>query len=68
MRVTVGEIQACPTCGHFACVCAILAAHKKGCAYRLSATCSTPIECEHGYDVCPKCDVCTCESTGGQEP
>lgn len=21
------------------------------------------IECEHGYDVCPKCDPCTCDTT-----
>ena len=24
--------------------------------YERSATCSTPVECEHGYDVCPICD------------
>ncbi len=62
MNVTVGKITACSICGHFACVCKILADHKEGCPYRRSATCSVPIECDHGYDVCPECDPCTCEA------
>lgn len=35
-------------------------AHIKGCALRTAMTCAVGIECEHGYDVCPKCDKCTC--------
>lgn len=50
----------CTKCGHLACVCAIQAAHDKGCKFRFSATCAVPVECEHGYDVCPICDPCTC--------
>jgi hypothetical protein len=23
--------------------------------------CPVGIECQHGYDVCPTCDPCTCE-------
>lgn len=51
----------CVKCGHLACVCAILATHGKGCDYRRAATCAVPIECEHGFDVCPTCDPCTCK-------
>ena len=32
------------------------------CKFRFSSLCAVPIECEHGYDVCPKCDPCTCAS------
>ena len=54
--------HSCKTCGHIVCVCDIKAKHKEGCNYRLSATCAVPIECEeHGRDVCPICDKCTCE-------
>lgn len=34
--------------------------HAVHCRFRLATTCTTPIECEHGYDVCPQCDPCTC--------
>lgn len=34
--------------------------HKRSCRYRLAATCAGPVECEHGYEVCPKCDPCEC--------
>lgn len=40
----------------FICVCH----HDKGCQFRVSITCAVPIECEHGYDVCPQCDACNC--------
>lgn len=52
----------CAECGHIACVCRIKASHDDGCKFRLSATCAIPIECEHGYDVCPTCDPCTCSA------
>jgi hypothetical protein len=32
----------------------------ESCPTRLAEACSVPIECEHGYDVCPVCDACTC--------
>lgn len=47
-------------CGHISCVCAILRGHVDGCKFRLAATCAIPIECDHGHDVCPECDPCTC--------
>lgn len=60
----------CTTCGHLACVCPTKAAHVEGCPYRRAVTCSVPIECEHGYDVCPECDQCTCgvEPVGAAAP
>ena len=54
------ELVGCAVCGHLACVCATKAAHADGCAYRRAVTCPAAIECEHGYDVCPTCDPCTC--------
>jgi hypothetical protein len=35
--------------------------HKTSCRFRRAETCALPVECEHGYDVCPKCDPCTCQ-------
>jgi len=35
--------------------------HKRSCKFRAALVSSAAIECEHGYDVCPKCDPCTCE-------
>jgi len=35
--------------------------HDENCRLRRAATGSIGIECEHGYDVCPICDPCTCE-------
>ena len=55
-----GPIVACLKCQHFACVCEILVTHKPDCKFLKAATCSIAIECEHGYDVCPECDPCTC--------
>lgn len=51
----------CPTCGHLACVCATRTGHRPGCAFRAAVTSSVGIECEHGRDVCPICDPCTCD-------
>lgn len=34
--------------------------HDKSCRFAISTRCTTPVECEHGYDVCPTCDPCTC--------
>lgn len=53
---------ACGVCGHYACVCTIRARHKPDCKFLKAAAGSVPIECEHGHDVCAKCDPCTCGS------
>jgi hypothetical protein len=39
-------------------------AHAEGCPQWRAMVCSVPIECEHGHDVCPKCDPCTCKPKG----
>jgi hypothetical protein len=51
----------CKTCGRLSCVCATVAMHAEDCPHRRATTCSTAIECDHGYDACPICDPCTCE-------
>ena len=51
---------ACRNCQHFACICRVLASHAAWCRYRTAMTCAVGIECEHGRDVCPACDPCTC--------
>ncbi len=48
-------------CGHIACVCNIEQNHAVECKFRIAATGSVAIECDHGYDVCPICDPCTCD-------
>lgn len=55
-----GPITACSKCGHFACVCEAIAAHKPDCKFLRAVAGAVPIECEHGFDVCPRCDPCTC--------
>lgn len=57
--------MACATCGHLACVCEIKRLHAEDCPFRISATCPVGVECEHGYDVCPECDSCTCGAGDG---
>lgn len=63
MSVVIG----CPECGHLMVeggdceTCRIRVAHPNPkCRFRVSATCPVPVECDHGYDVCPECDPCTC--------
>ena len=34
--------------------------HDRTCLYARAVRCRVAIECEHGYDVCPTCDPCTC--------
>lgn len=34
--------------------------HARYCDLRVSAECAMPVACEHGRDVCPICDKCTC--------
>jgi len=58
--LAAGRIEGC-TCGMLSCICALVLAHPdESCKFRKSVTCAVGIECEHGFDVCPKCDPCTC--------
>jgi hypothetical protein len=50
----------CRRCTRIACVCAVLAAHEEQCALRRATTGAVAIACDHGRDVCPLCDPCTC--------
>jgi hypothetical protein len=60
------EVGFCVKCGFVAdnrtpCeVCKAKKNHTEECRYRISLECKVAIECKHGYDVCPKCDPCTC--------
>ena len=57
----VSEIVACHTCQRFSCICVARSRHAADCRFLISASCPVGIECdEHGRDVCPKCDACTC--------
>lgn len=58
----MNEIIGCEKCGHLACVCRVQRDHVPDCKYRLAVCCAVGIECEHGYDVCPTCDPCTCKT------
>ena len=57
--MAIGRDENC-TCGHIQCVCHIERGHKEDCPFRIATCCAIPIECDHGYDVCPQCDPCTC--------
>ncbi len=66
--------QTCPSCGllvdgyrredgtcFVVCgACDASKTHKQGCRYLKSLSCWIAIECEHGLEVCPTCDPCTC--------
>ncbi len=41
--------------------------HAKTCRFWLSIHGAVGIECEHGYDSCPKCDPCTCPPQEGDD-
>jgi len=65
-------VPSCPTCGFIRlpgapCRCTYEAEHDPGCPFRRAATCPVGIECDHGHDVCPVCDPCTCERHAGIE-
>lgn len=53
-------VVGCTVCGHLACVCPTIKAHVEGCKFRAAVACPVAIECDHGFDVCPECDPCTC--------
>lgn len=52
----------CKTCNYISCICSVVKGHEMGCTYRSAVCCPVGIECEHGYDVCPICDPCTCKT------
>lgn len=54
-----GRVPDC-TCELIQCVCAEARKHEKGCRFRQAMTCAVAITCDHGVDVCPECDPCTC--------
>lgn len=60
MKFIINPI-ACQVCEFYECVCSVILGHQKECDYRRAVTCLIPIECDHGYDVCLKCDVCNCK-------
>jgi len=64
MDFELGEVKSCATCGFFDCVCEIRKVHKPDCKFRRAMETSVGISCDHGHDVCPECDPCTC----GAEP
>lgn len=39
----------------------VFAPHHRRCRLFVSANCPIGIPCPHGFDVCPKCDPCTCD-------
>ncbi len=48
-------------CGMIECVCRLAAQHPDPkCRFRVALLWRVPIECQHGFDVCPDCDPCTC--------
>ena len=57
------EIEEC-ICGHISCICHFKKRHKKECLFLRAVSCSVGIECDHGFDVCPICDPCTCDHGG----
>jgi hypothetical protein len=57
-RLTIG----CGDCGHIACVCDVKARHEETCRFRFAVVCAVGIACQHGHEVCPICDTCTCAS------
>lgn len=66
-KVTIREVKGrigCETCGHIACVCDVIRDHPNpDCRFRRSTTCPIPVACDHGFDVCPECDPCTCKES-----
>jgi hypothetical protein len=49
------------SCQMISCVCIEVEKHPDlACRYRKSLLCPVAIYCDHGYDVCPECDPCTC--------
>ncbi len=50
----------CPLCHQCPCCCGVRRNHAEECKFRRAVECPVAIECEHGLDVCPTCDPCTC--------
>ena len=59
---------ACAGCGNFCtCTCSIEKKHKKSCRYRVAASLSVELACDHGLQACPECDPCDC-GAGAEVP
>jgi hypothetical protein len=56
-----GRVADCD-CQLISCVCAEARTHEPKCRHRVALTCAVAIVCEHGSDVCPQCDPCTCST------
>jgi hypothetical protein len=50
----------CKVCHQCPCCCGVRRNHKEGCKFRRAIELPIAIECDHGHDVCPTCDPCTC--------
>lgn len=48
-------------CQLIECVCNQVRDHKEDCHFRKAMICAVPISCQHGVDVCPQCDPCSCQ-------
>lgn len=55
----------CKKCGYVICICEIVEKHREDCRFRIAASLSVELACEHGFQACPICDKCTCGA--GQE-
>lgn len=54
-------------CNLIQCVCHEARQHKPDCHLRIALMCAIPFPCDaHGLDVCPTCDVCTCNVATGE--
>lgn len=47
-------------CGLLYCCCDQVRDHDPNCRFRKAMVCPVAVECDHGHDVCPQCDRCTC--------
>lgn len=57
----------CSKCEFIECVCDIIETHLESYKFRKAATFKVAIECDHGYDVCPECDSCTCKELNAKK-
>ncbi len=58
--ITIPEKTPYELTGHVRHLRSALWNHRRDCRLRVATDGAAGIECEHGHDVCPKCDPCTC--------
>lgn len=61
-----GRVPDCD-CRLIECVCLVARQHKAKCQFRKALTCAVAIACDHGRDVCPICDACTCKPVAAKK-